>query len=241
MFNIDKIVGTVTGNSGGASASSVFHLDAINYSWVKDYARDQEIRSEIEDLRQKIADTGKLPIHRDELKERFKGSIKQSNEFRMKQIGAQLSSVQNREEHIFSENSIGVRKVLGAPYLPYLIDLSPSDLDIIFSELPEGVKQKEIEHTIESCQKRIKELEAIIDKELSPQGRWVHRDDGKPTPYPTGCRWKAFVDTWKKVQSRFDGPVTINGNALKTDAEYKAHAVLMLAKVNKLPPLRKPL
>lgn len=240
MFDIDKAASAVIGNTGGAYVSKLFRLDTINYSWIKDYRRDQEIRAEIEDLRQKIIAAGKLPIHKDELRARFENQIKQMNEFRIRQIAAQLSSVQKREGIIYAENSIGELKVLGAPYLPYLINLSSSDIDAVFSEIPEGVKQKSIDKTIENCQKRIKELETIIDKELSPKSRWLYRDNGEPMAYPTGCRWKAFTDVWKKIQARFDAPVNINGSGLKTDAEYMAHSVLKLDKVPKSTPLRKP-
>lgn len=241
MFNVDQLAGAVVGNTGGAYVSRQFRLDTIEYSWVKDYRRDQDLREEIAEIGKKIIETGKLPIHKDELRARFENQIKEINAFRIKQITAQLSSAQKREEIIFAENSIGERKVLGALYLPYLINLSASDIDLIFSEMPEGIRQKEIDKTIEDCQKRIKELQIVIDSELSPKSRWLHRDNGEPIPYPQGCRWKAFADIWAKVQTRFEGPVTINGNALKTDSEYMAHAVLKLDKVPKLHPLRKPL
>jgi len=80
-----------------------------------------------------------------------------------------------------------------------------------------------------------------INRRYSAKSRWVYRDNGEPIPYPQGCRWKAFFDVWSKVASRFEGPVTINGDALKTDGEYMAYVVLKLDKVPKLPPLRKPL
>jgi hypothetical protein len=241
MFNVDQIASSVIGNSGGAYASRLFKLDTIEYSWVKDFKRDQELRAEMEDLKQKIIEAGKLPIHRDELRKRFENEVKRMNEFRLQQISANVSSAQQRTEILFTENSIGERKVLGAPYFPYLLNLTPSDIDAIFSELPEGVRQVEIDKNIQKFQKRIKELEAVIEKELSPKSRWLYRDNGEPIPYPQGCRWKAFADVWGKVQARFEGPVTINGDALKTDAEYLAHAALKLDKVPKLPPLRKPL
>jgi len=240
MFDVDKTAGAVIGSTGGAYVSRLFRLNTIDYLWIKDYRRDQEIRAEIEDLRQKIIEAGKLPIHKDELRARFENQIEQINAFRIRQIVAQLSSVQKREGILYAEVSIGELKVLGAPYLPYLINLSSSDIDAVFSEIPEGVKQKSINKTIENCQRRIKELEAIIDEELSPKSRWLHRDNGEPIAYPTGCRWKAFTDVWKKVQARFDAPVNINGSGLKTDAEYMAHGVLKLDKVAKLTPLRKP-
>lgn len=233
MFDVNRIAGEVIGSSGGANASSVFRLDTVKYSWVRDFARDQEIRTEIESLRQEILEAGKLPIHRDALRKQFENAIKNHNEFRIQQIKEQLSSVQNRQEFVLMERSIGERKVIGSLYLPYLINLSSSDIDAIFSDLPEGNKQKDIDQTLEKCQQRIKKLEAVISQELSPQSRWIYREDGVPKPYPQGCRWKTFVAVWQKVQERFDGPVNINGGALRTEAEYMAHAVLKLDKVHK--------
>ena len=241
MFDIDKIAGAVLGNEGGAYISGHFRLDTIDYSWAKDYRRDQDIRSQIEGLRGKIVAAGKLPIHREELRVEFERKIRQINEFRIRQISAHLSSVQKREEpFIYSEGSIGGRQVLGAPYFPYLIDLSSSHVDGIFSELLEGVKQSLIDKNIKGCQEKIKELEGVIATELSPTSRWLHRDNGEPISYPTGCRWKAFTDVWKKVQSRFNAPVNINGFGLKSDGEYLAHTVLELGKVSKSTPLRDP-
>jgi len=241
MFDVSQLIGAVVGNTGGARVADQFRLDTVDYSWVKDYRRDQELRAEAEELRKKIIDAQKLPIHKDELRVQFEGEIKRINEFRIRQIRGQLSSVQRRENPIYGEFSIGYFRVLDAIYFPYMINLSPADLDAVFSEMDEGVKQKGIDKTVEDCQKRIKEIETIIEKELSPENRWFYRDDGKPYPYPKGCRWTNFVAVWEGVQSRFDGAVTINGKALKTDAEFMVHAVLKLDKVQKLTPLRKPL
>jgi len=240
-FDAEKMAGAVLGNAGGAYIAGHFRLDTINYSWVKEYRRDQDIRSEIEDLKKKMIDAGKLPIHKDELRAQFESKVKQINEFRIRQISAHLSSVQKREEpFIYSEGCIGERRILDAPYLPYLIDLSSSDIDAIFSEIAEGVSQKSIDKTTEDCRKRIEELESTIAKELSPKSRWLHRDTAEPLSYPTGCRWKAFSDTWKKIQARFSGPVNINGYGLKTEGEFMAHHVLKIDQVTKLTPLRDP-
>ena len=111
----------------------------------------------------------------------------------------------------------------------------------IFSELPDGVKQKDIDETVEQCQKEIQKIEGFLAKELSPQGRWFHRENGDPFPYPKGCRWTPFVEAWRKVSSRFMGEVDIEGYALKTDSEHKAYFLLGLNKEKKIEPLRKPL
>jgi len=168
MFNVDQLASAVIGSTGGAYASKVFRLDTIEYSWVDGFKRDQELRTEMDDLRQKIIEAGKLPVHKDELRERFEGEVKRMNEFRLHQIKENISSAQQRTEILFTENTIGSRKVLGAPYFPYLLKLSPSDIDAVFSELPEGVRQVEIDKSIGDFQKRIGEVEAIIDNELSP-------------------------------------------------------------------------
>ncbi len=241
MFEIDKIASEVIGNSGGAYVSRLFRLDDVNYSWVKDYKRDQKIRAEIEDLRKNILDTAKLPIHKDELKARFESLVKQVNDFRIKQITELLSRFQKREAGAYSEYAIGGIKILDAPYLPYFMKFSPSDIEAIFSKLSEGVRQMEIDKTIEKYQKQIKELEAVIAQELSPQSRWLYQDNGKPIPYPRGCRWHAFAEVWKKVQARFDGQVNINGSALKTEAECMAHTVLEVNNVARSFNLRKPI
>jgi hypothetical protein len=241
MFDINELASSVIGSTKGKNISNQFGLDTVNYSWVDDYVRDQGIRAEIEDLQKKITDTEKLPIHKDELKARFTSLIEHINEFRIKQIASQLSSLQKREAPVYAEFAIGYLRVLDAPYLPYFIKLSESDITAIFSELPEGVKQKEIDSTIENCRKRINELEIVISKELSPQSRWLHHDNGVPISYPKGCRWNAFVEIWKLVQRRFDGPVNINGGRLKTNNEFRAHAALKLDTLSKMPPLRKPL
>jgi len=238
MVNLDKLVSAVIGNTGGAYASRVFRLDTVDYGWAADFRRDQDLRAEIDDLKAKIIEAGKALIHRDELKAQFKGVIKEINAFRIRQITAQLASAQNREQIIFNERFIGERKVLGSLYLPYPITLSASEIDSIFSELPEGVKQQEIDANIAGYRERIQEIEGVIEKELSPSSRWFFQDNGKPIAYPQGCRWRGFFDVWAKVQARFEGPVTINGTGLKTDGEFMAYRVLGLDKVVKLPPLR---
>jgi hypothetical protein len=241
MFDINELASSVIGSTGGRNISKQFSLDTINYSWIDDYVRDQGIRAEIKDLQQKITDAGKALIHKEELKAMFTSLIERINAFRIKQISSQLSSLQKREAPAYAEFAIGYLRVLDAPYLPYFMKFSESDIAAIFSDLPEGVRQEEIDNTIENCKKRIRELEMVISQELSPQSRWLHHENGVPISYPKGCRWNSFVEVWKLVQRRFDGPVNINGGRLKTDNESRAHAALQLDTLTKMPPLRKPL
>lgn len=239
MFEIDKLAGAVIASQSGAYISKHFRLDTVNYSWVKDYRRDQIIRDEIKDLQQKIQDTEKMPMHKDELRARFNLIIDQVNKFRIDQMTDLLSRLQKGEPGAYNESAIGVYKILGAPYLPYFMKFAPSEIDDILSKLPEGVKQQDKEKNISKYRNKITELEDVITKELSPQSRWLHRDNGEPIKYPTGCRWKAFVDVWSKVQSRYDSPVNIDGTPLSTEGEYMAHAILKLDTILKMPPLKK--
>lgn len=239
MFEIDKLAGAVIASQSGALISGHFHLDTINYSWVKEYKRDQSIREEIKDLQQKIKDTQKMPMHKDELRAQFESIIEKVNNFRINQLSNLLSNLQNGEPGSYGELAIGSFKILGASYLPYFMRFTPLEIDEILLDLPEGVRLKDKERDIEKYKKRITELESVITQELSPQSRWLHRDNGNPISYPNGCRWKAFVDVWSKVQSRYDSPVNINGARLSTVGEYMAYAMLKLDIVLKLPPLKK--
>jgi hypothetical protein len=241
MVNTDKLAKAVLSSPGGAAIKQHFRLDTINYAWVKDYVRDKKIREDIQVLQQKIVDNRALPIHKEELKKRFKELVKNVNKFRIEQLGDHLSAVQKREVPLLSEFSIGSIKVSGVEFLPFFMEFSPTEIEEIFSGLPEGVTTKDIEKKESEFQGKILELENVISEELSPQSRWLHRDDGTPEPYPNGCRWTAFHTTWEKVARRFDGKVDIQGHALKTGAESEAYYLLELEKSYKLEPLRSPL
>jgi len=118
--------------------------------------------------------------------------------------------------------------------------LTENNIVDIFKRLPEGVKQAEIDMEIHKLQEQIKEQEAVISIELSPPNRWVYRDDGKPYPYPQGCRWTQYVGAWEMVASRFQGPVSVEGDAIKTDSEMTAYVALGLDKIARIEPLRTP-
>lgn len=241
MFDIDKLAAAVIGSSGGAAIKGHFRLETINYAWVEDYVRDKKIRNKIQDLRQKIVDNRALPIHKEELEERFKEIVKSINKFHIQQLRDHFGAVQKREVQLFNEYTIGERKIIGVRFLPFLMAFSPTEIKEIFSELPEGVKKKDIDKKESEFQGKILELENVISEELSPKSRWLHRDDGTPEPYPRGCRWTAFVGTWEKVARKFNGKVNIEGNSLKTEAEHGAYYLLELEKLHKIEPLRSPL
>ena len=238
--DIDKTAGMVIGYSSGASVKPLFRLDTKNYSWVKDCVRDQKLRSEIKQLRDEITATNALPIRKSELRKMFEDRIKRINESRIQQTVTHLYEVQTREKPLINELMINVMKINGAWFDPVLINLSPSNIDEIFSQLQDGVPHKDIEKTVGQLQEKIVKLEKVIEEELSPRERWFHRDNGMPKPYPQGCRWTPFVEVWKRVVSKFEGKVDIEGCVLKTPEEFEAFGLLELDRVRKQPPLREP-
>jgi hypothetical protein len=240
-INIETTAGLVIGSSGGASVKHLFRIDTNTYSWVKDYVRDKKIRSEIKRLQDEIAKTNALPIHKDELRRRFEGRIEQINKSRIQQMITHLDGVQKRENPLINELMINAWKLNDALFNPVLINLAAIDIDEIFSELQDGVPQKEIDETVKQLQDKIVKLEKVIEQELSPQQRWFFRDNGDPEPYPQGCRWTPFVQTWEKVVSKFSGKVDIEGCALTSSDELAAFGLLELDRVAKRPPLRDPL
>ena len=240
-INIETTAGLVIGSSGGAAVKHLFRIDTNTYSWVKDYVRDKKLRSEIKHLQNKIAETKALPIHKDELRQKFEGRIEQINQFRRQQMITHLDGVQKRENPLISELMINSWKLNGALFNPVLINLAAADIDEIFSELQDGTSQKEIDETVKQLQGEIMELEKVIEKELSPQSRWFFRDNGDPEPYPHGCRWTPFVQTWEKVASSFSGKVDIEGCVITSPDEYAAFGLLELDRVPKRMPLRDPL
>ena len=130
--------------------------------------------------------------------------------------------------------------VQGNQYIP-AIELTKRDIDNIFSQLPEeGVRQVDIDAKIQQMQKDIARAEEVIARELCPPDRWKYNDNGKSISYPQGCQWTQYVNAWKKVASRFDGPVSIEGSAIKSDGEQTAYIALGLNNIGKVTPLRKP-
>ena len=141
---------------------------------------------------------------------------------------------------MFNELSINEWKVNGAWINPVIINLSSSDIDNIFSQLQDGVQDGKINNTVKKLQYKILELEKIIKDELSPRERWYHRATGLPEPYPKGCRWKSFIEVWKKVAAKFNDKVDVEGYRLKTHKEFEVYGLLGLERLRKLPPLREP-
>ena len=237
--DVDKLTSMVL-STGGAAITHGFRLDTGTYAWVKDYVRDQKTREEIRRLQEEIAKTRALPIHKDELREMFQERVEQVNAFRIRQLKDHLADVQKRQDPLFSELILDYKKINGARIVPFFMDFSPAETETLFSELPDGVRQKDIEKSVLELQQEIRKLEDILSNELSPQGRWFYRDTGVPEPYPRGCRWSLFVNVWKKVLSRFEGKVNIEGYALKTPEACEAFGLLGLDRVTKITPLMKP-
>ena len=171
----------------------------------------------------------------------FEDRIKQINQFRIQQMTTHLDGVQNRKEPLINEIMINTWKFDGALINPAPIKLAATEMDEIFSELQDGTPQKEIDKTVKQLQGKIVELEKTIEQELSPRERWFFRDDGQPEPYPQGCRWTPFVQTWEKVASRFSGKVDIEGQAITSPNEIAAFGLLELDRVAKRLPLRDPI
>lgn len=240
-YEIDSLARMVTSNTGGAAVKYHFDLDTRTYAWVKDYVRDQKIREEIKLLQEKIVKTRGLPIHKEELENRFKARVEEINAFRIQQFKDHLASVQIRKERLVDELFLESTLINGARMVPHLIAFSQKEIDTIFSELQDGARQKDIEKTVTGLEKKISKLQEVLSQELSPRERWYHSDDGLPEPYPEGCRWTAFVEAWKKVVSRFEGKVDIEGSAPGTPEEHEAFGLLGLDRVMKFPPLREPI
>lgn len=240
-FNLtpDRLSAMVIGTSGNASVISEIGLETRKYAWVEDYLRDTSIRAEIFKAQDEIKGARSSLIHKDELRDQFKASCKKLNEFRIKQLQTLLGEIQAGSPYPFSELQIGAgRKILGAPVLPWFISFSEGELDAIFSDLPEGIREKDKQSRIAKCQQTIVDLEETIETELSPQSRWFYKENGNPEPYPRGCRWTLFVETWKRVAARFVGMVDVEGTRLKTDAEHRAFLKLGLDQVEKITPLK---
>ena len=241
MFSLDfdGAIGKVLGSSGQISFKRRYRIDVEKYSWVKDYIHDQKIRKEIERLQKEITATQGSFIDRDELRVMFEAGLKQVKQDFLELLKNHLLEAQSRVWPVIA----GLHPYGVIPDQLSLMSatlVSSEEIKDIIAELPVGVKSKEIERTVEGNKKQIAKLNETIDKELSPQERWFYFDTGKPASYPTGCRWTKFVEGWKKVVSRFDGKVDIEGCALVTEDEFAAFNMLELDKVHKLTPLRTP-
>ncbi|HUV59815.1 MAG TPA: hypothetical protein VMW09_06850 [Desulfatiglandales bacterium] len=237
-IDFDHAVKEVLASGGQVSFKYSYRIDVVNYSWVKDYVRDQKLRQEIDQLKKKIAEAQNSPIDKNELRAMFEAGVEQTRQNFLELLKNNFSKAQKRECGV-----IGGLHEYGniASELPLMSVtlVSSEDIKDIIAALPVGIKQKEIEKTIEGIKKQIAEREAIIEKELSPKDRWFYDDRGNPRPYPND-RWSKFVDGWRKVVARFDGKVDIEGFALVTEDEFAAFHMLELEKVFKLTPLRAP-
>ena len=240
-LDVGKFAAAVIGSSGGAVVKPAFRLDTTKYFWIKDYLRDKKLRAEIKQLQDDIAAINVYPIAKDELRKMFEARIKQINKFRLEQLITHLGEVQKRETSLLNENSINERRFNGALFDPTLINLTSNDIDHIFSQLQEGVVHELIEKNVRELQEEIVKLGKIIEDELSPRERWLHRDNGLPSPYPQGCRWTPFVETWQLVAAKFNDKVDVEGCRLKTPEQFAAYDLLGLDRVRKKPPLREPL
>lgn len=237
--DFDHAIGEVLASSGQMSFKRRYRLDVVNYSWVKDYVRDQRMRREIDQLGKKIAEAQKSLISKNELQAMFEAAINQTRRNFLELVKANLSRAQKSEcgvvGGLHEYGNISSELPLMAVTL-----ISKEEIADIIASLPDGVKREKVEKDVEAIRDKIAELNETIEKELSPQDRWIYSDIGNPLPYPAGCRWSKFVEGWRKVVSRFDGKCDIEGCILKTDAEFEAFYLLELENIPKLTPLRKP-
>ena len=237
--DFDKAVKEVLASGGRIIFKHRYNIDVDKYSWVRDFVRDQELRKEIDRLQKEIAATQQSLIDRDELQAMFDAGVEQLKQGFLELLRDHLVEAQKRECPVIGGlHSFGV--ISNRLPLMTVSLASPEDIGNIIAGLPRGVKQKEIEATVEGLRKQIAKCNETIERELSPRERWFHFDTGKPQPYPVGCRWTKFVSDWKTVVARFDGKVDIEGVALVTEEEFTAFHMLELDRVRKMPPLRDP-
>jgi hypothetical protein len=234
MLDTGDAIKLVLTSSNGARIKHLYGIDTVGYAWVDSYLKDKNARAEIVRLEGEISKVSRQPIHRDELKASFVESLKEINMLMSQQIASHLARAQNRETDLLDVNNIMVFRIV------YPLNLTPNEIDTIFSRLPEGVMQSEIDKSIGDIRAQIYALRNEIDTELSPQGRWIHYDTGHAYTYPSGCRWTAFVNDWKTVACRFAAPVNIEGYAPESSAEETAYFALGLNDTRKAEPLKAP-
>jgi len=222
-----------------SSGVYVFHspaqtLDLVEYSWVPLFVKDQELRRELQGLEEQIIKTQNSLIDRDELRQRFEGQRVAIRQEFLELTAASLSQVQGRHGNLF-DNVIPQQLRL----VP-LIFLSQEDIDSVFVKLPQGVTQVEVNRKITKLRGRVQEIQAEIDKDLSPKSRWYHTPSGDPEPYPKGCRWLEFVSSWRETASRYTEPVNHRAEKLSTPGELEAWRMLEFDKLSKPYILREP-
>jgi len=238
-IDFDHAIREVLAYSGQMSFKRRYRLDVVNYSWVKDYVRDQKARQEIDQLKKEIAEAQKSLIDKNELQAMFLAGVEQTRKNFLEYLKGNLARAQRHECGVVGglHEYGNIKSEL--PLMAVTL-VSPEEIEDIIEDLPDGVKREKVEEDVETLKGKIAELNNLIEKELSPPDRWIYSDIGNPLPYPNGCRWTKFVEGWKKVVARFDGKVDIEGCALKTDEEFAAFHMLELASVPKLTPLREP-
>jgi hypothetical protein len=235
ILNGEKIASEVLGYSGGAYVKRYFKIDTFKFPWISLFLRDVILRDRIQSCRQRIQEVTKLPIHKDELRTRFQSALNSIKNDRLSWFAAWLNKIQKREAFGLTSDNIRANQ-----YIPPL-DLSDADIDAIFSQLDEeGVRQADVDAMVKQCQKDIAEAEKVIARDLCPHDRWIYEDNGKPMPYPQGCRWTQYVNAWKKVAARFGEPVSVEGSAITNESEMSAYIALGLDKIGRITPLKTP-
>jgi len=224
------LVQSVLSSSAIMDIKRRYLVDTEKYSWVKQYLRDKKLREEIKLQEKRKLEILNSPMHRDEIKETFKNELVRLKSMRLSNIQSHLLLVQERKASISEFNILPC----------FLISLTKEEIDIIFSKISGGVRQKDIEASVEKIEDDIVEMRREILSELSPEHRWIYYPEGGQMLYPGGCRWTIFVEDWGKVVSRFVGAVNINGCAICSPEEQGAYYALGLDKVRKLTPLREP-
>jgi hypothetical protein len=209
-------------------------VDTKTYAWVDVWLQDQAAREEIKTLRERINDTRALPRSRDEVRALLDEALGQFKEQRLSILRNDLLNVQRNEGQPMLSFCGGTMII--PPWLRAFVmqGLSKKEIDSLISDLDEGVSREQKGKLIAKDEKRIKELENLIEKELSPRERWIHNEKGKPLGYPRGCRWFKFVDIWKKVAGQYTGPVDIKGQDCPPGSpDYIAYKKLELGKALK--------
>lgn len=234
ILNGSEIASRVLGSTSGAYAKKLFKIDTVNFSWIDGYLRDAALRNKIQVLRENIQKVQASPIHKDELKAMFKSALSAIKSDRLRWFTEALKSAQNRQGPMVGSNMLRHND-----YTPHFA-LSKRDIEDIFASFPIGVKQVDIDAEAQRLREEILRTEELIARELCPHERWIYRDDGKLHPYPQGCRWTQYVTAWKKVVTRYDGPVSVEGLCIESDSEMTAYLALGLDNVSRFEPLRKP-
>ena len=236
-LDFDRLIKEVLGSGGQVSFKRHYKLDVEKYAWVADFVKDQKLRKEIEQLQEEITKTQLSLIDKKELRGMFEAGIKQTKENFLQLLKDHISKAQRHDEPVIGGlHAWGV--IRSELPLMSLLLISPEDTKSIFADLPEGTKGGDIELTVAAIRAQIEKCNRTIETELSPPERWFFDDQGRPRPYPGGCRWTKFVEGWRKVATRYEGKVTIEGVALSTEDEHAAWYLLELDKIAKLTPLR---